>query len=232
VEVDHTMTTFRYRRAGGQPPSDAELLDLDGAEFTLVRTIGGPRVGCFAGRVLGDVVATVDRLAAAVAAQGDLATVPPRDAALETLELGGVRLRGGHHQRPDGAWAEAIALARRLVDELTDSPVAALGLDVVDDGATARVRHLGDEPVVVDLAGATARADHTAGDGRLLGSWQGDVHPLAVNPVETGPGWALDVGLVHGFTLAPGDVLTVILVFGLVVDGAAVAHRLTNAAFG
>lgn len=226
------MTALRYRRAGGRPPSDAEQLDVDGTSFSLRRTIGGPRVGRFAGAVAPEVASAIDRLAGQVAEQGDLVTLPPRDAALETLELGGATLRGGHHQAPQGAWGEAVALARRLVDDLTDHPVAALDLAVVDGGATARIRQVGEEPVLVDLAGATARATRTGPDGRLLGDWRGDVQPLGVNPVGAGPGWALDIGLVHGFGLEPGDALTVVVVLGLVDGGRSVPHRLTGAAFG
>jgi hypothetical protein len=209
----------RYQRRGGRPPADDEALEIapDGA-FTARRTVGGGRVGRFAGRLD---AAVVDKLSAAVDAVGagdDLTIATPADGATEVVEAAGRTGQFGSNEKPPVPWKALVDRLRTLLDgEVLEHPVAAL--EVVATTRTARLGHIGTEPLDVDVASVAVRAVRLDEGGAVLGRWNGSLGPVAdedtkaaagaAQRVTAGPGWEQELPFRHGLELAPGDVIQV-----------------------
>ena len=215
---------LRYGRAGGRPPADDESLEVaaDGS-WTARRTVGGRRVGRFAGRFPEEALAALVGDAARAAEAGDAEVPTPRDGATETLEVAGGTITLGSNERAPGPWSPLVERMRALLkDELDGDPVAALALEA--DVAKARLVHAGGEAVEVDPASVSVRVVRVGSDGTPLGRWQ------AGSGAEAGwtraePGWTLDLPYGHGLAPVDGDVLQV-WVFVRVRDGGTRAARL------
>jgi hypothetical protein len=200
----------RYARGGGRAPADDELLELDmvGA-YRARRTVGGARIGSFAGSVPPETLAAVVADAAACRAAGPLWLATPRDGATELIELGGegeVTAEMDANASPDGPWGRLATRLRGLLDEATAGPVA--GVELIANAGGARLVAVGPEPLEVDPASATVRVVHLAGSGGLLGEWRGAAIP-GEGWTRVTPGWTLDLPFAHGMAAAPGEWLQV-----------------------
>jgi len=128
-----------YQRTGGRPPVDDERLEIDAdGTWRLWRTMGGARVGAFAGRLSAD---QRRRLAAALestaASQG--AALPARsgrDAAHERFSAGRRTLRIVAGQPVGSGWKALARLLWRWTDSLASvrGAEAALELELAPSG--------------------------------------------------------------------------------------------------
>jgi len=219
-------TLVSFRRLGGRPPADDEAVTIavDGT-FTAHRTLGGRRIGRFAGTLPAATLRALTREVEAVAAADDVAIPTPADGATETVRLGRRdRAKAGSNERLPKPWAALVGRLRAVLrDEVVEWPVAALELQDASDGGV-RLAHIGTEPLELDLAGASwqvtrldaqqlpvARTNGTldaAAAGEALGAWTRAV-----------PGWTLDVPLGSAAAAAadPGSIQ--VLLFVTVRDG-------------
>jgi hypothetical protein len=201
---------IQYTRTGGsRPPRDRELLTVeDEGKFSLWRSLGAAvfpptAVGHFAGKLNANDLAALQKLAQAAQKAGDLAVVPPPGSSLERVTLAdGVNARLGIHDEPDGPWGALLARLRQLLADLTAHPQAALKLTVSAKGDAARLAHLGDQPLRLDLSDLTIRAVlwegyKNLGDWRYSGpaEWEGDV--------VAEPGWSLELPFAHEHETGP-----------------------------
>lgn len=206
--TDPRGVLLRYGRAGGRAPSDDESLEVatDGA-WTARRTVGGRRIGRFAGRLPEKQLAALARDAARAAGAGDAEVPTPRHGATETLETGGAVLRLGSNERAQGGWRPLVEWARSFVKGVvTSEPVAVLALEA--DVAAARLVLVGTEPIEVDPGSIAIRVALVAPDGTRLGDWQ------AGSGAEPGwaraeAGWTLDLPFGHGLSPGAGEFLQV-----------------------
>ena len=162
-----------YRRSGGRQPSDDERLDVwpDG-RFDARRTVGGRRIGRFAGQLDASAVSDLQAAADAVAAAGDLAIDTPMDGATVSLLAAGHEVRVGSNEQVEGPWGVLLAAVKALLDgPVPAEPEAAIELDATT--ATATLRHVGAEPIEVDTGSVTIRAVRLDAQGAVLGRWQG-----------------------------------------------------------
>ncbi|HYO43977.1 MAG TPA: hypothetical protein VES19_12330 [Candidatus Limnocylindrales bacterium] len=216
----------RYARGGGRAPADDELLELDAdGAYSARRSVGGARIGSFAGRIPPGTLAAVVADAAACRAAGAFWLATPRDGATELIELGGegeVTAEMDANASPDGPWGRLAGRLRGLVDEATAGPVA--GLELIADAGRARLVAVGSEPLEVDPSSVAVRVVHLDGTGGLRGQWQGASVP-GEGWTPAAPGWTLDLPFAHGLTAAPGEWLQVWVTLR-VRDGAPRAARL------
>ncbi len=127
-----------YQRTGGRPPEDDEWLEIhDDGAWNLRRTMGGPRVGTFAGlldderrRELGDA------LASATGAHPPEAELAARDAAREAVRAGDGAIDLAAGRDVDGPWRPLLELLRTWSEALAtaDDAEAALELRLEPDG--------------------------------------------------------------------------------------------------
>ncbi len=156
-------------------------------------------MGWFAGSLSAD---RLDGLRAAIDAATATSALPPPGSSVETLEVPGrdpVVVTGMDEAEP----------LRELLDEMVDSPRAAVGLD------GGRLVHRGTDPLELDLTTVAVQAYF----------WKGYYEPagqasevLAGERVEAGPGWTLDLPALDP---PPGDDITthVTVDFAIVANG-------------
>ncbi|HEX5203569.1 MAG TPA: hypothetical protein VFW27_26890 [Actinoplanes sp.] len=174
---------------GSQTPAVAESVEVaeDGA-ISGWRGVSAGGVGWFAGQLpageLAQIRALVDAAGPAPAA------MPPPDAAEEVLELaatGPVSI-AGIGDGP-GDWALLAAVARRLLDRLTDFPRAAVAVEPAPK--LARLVHRGADPLRLDLGTVAVRATAWQGYYEPAGDWSGVIE--GPGEIEAGPGWSYDI---------------------------------------
>lgn len=201
-----------YERSGGrQPPRDREILEIsEDGSFTLWRSVGWAThpptpVGRFAGHLEPETHQAVRVAAVAAVAAGDLRLLPKPDAAIETVLVDSVRARMGTHEEPPGAWGTLMTHLRQLLGELTNQPQAALGLEVVDGGRSARLIHLGSQPLRLDFNDLTVRAVLWEGY-RKVGDWWAarGWRPSGSADVTATAGWSLALPFEHNFVVTEG----------------------------
>ena len=213
---------FELRRSGGYEPSDDESLTVfDDGRFTMWRTVGWRRVGAFAGQLSPQDFDAV-RAGVRAAPQGDEQGDVPRGAAVEEHDARGARLVIGGSSDAPAAWAPLVSTARRLVDELTVSPVAALELDIVS-ALEASLAVVGDAPIGVVAGSLRFRIERLTADGVPVASWypsgaEGSGPPELlssqdVRAQDPGPWRTLLLG--HGWQLEPGELLRVWATVGI-----------------
>jgi hypothetical protein len=110
--------------------------------------------------------------------------------------LSGLELDG--HAEPPTGFGDLVNLLVKLREDLAESPLAAIELEVDGAPLAARLRHVGSEPVSLRLGALTLSATLFGKGSALVDSVTHTVDPHAVDgPV--GPGWVLplveDVGL-------------------------------------
>lgn len=210
------MTLVTWRRLSSMPPPERELLDVDAdGAFRLWRSIA-PVVGRFGGSLPAGAAGDLERLVAAVgsSAAPRPGSLPP-DASVEQLEIAGVRSIFEAGADASAPWGELLAACRRIAEERTDSPVAAIELEFELAEGSARIRlvHRGTGTLPVELAAGRAK----------VAVWRGMLNPANVaagfdlGRVDAGPGWSAE-------TTAPlpgleaGDKVTATVTF-IVDDG-------------
>ncbi len=222
----------KYRRRGGhRPPPDRETLDIDDdGSFSMWRSVPPAPLpaGRFQGTLSGEDAEALAAEAAAAAAAGGLEVLPKPGAAIETYEVAGAKAKLGHHDEPEGPWGQLIEHVRDLSEDLTDQPRAAISVEVEPGGSAARLVHLGDEPLRLDLRDLSVRAvqweqHQPAGDWR---SAEGHPGPSAQLTAE--PGWRLDLPFDHGFSAAEGREIVAYVTLGAFDDDVAVHLSLTS----
>jgi hypothetical protein len=223
--VSGAKSLVTFDRVGGRPPADDEAVTIavDGT-FTAHRTLGGRRIGRFAGSLPPATLRALTRDVDGVADADDVAIATPADGATETVRIGRrARVRLGSNERPPGPWAALVGRLRDVLREVVvESPIAALELQDTDDGGV-RLAHAGTEPLELDLAGAswqatrldaqqvpvarTGGAIDAAAAGEALGAWTRAI-----------PGWTLDLPVREAASPADGSGLQVV-VYVTVRDG-------------
>ena len=210
---------LHFERQGGAPPEDdEELTVLDDGSFSARRTIGGRMIGTFAGQLESTAQLDLKRALAAAAKADDLTLETPRHGATEVLEAGGRTLRIGSNEMPRAPWRALVERVRAmLTDEVVDAPAAAI--ELLADSRTARLVHVGSEPLEVDIGSLAVRVTRMSDEGGVLGRWNGrpagslvdNGERLVPTPrwVTAGPGWSAPIPFDHPLELAPGDMLQV-----------------------
>ena len=210
---------LRFERRGGAPPPDDEELALaEDGSFTAFRTIGGPRIGSFDGRLAGRVLTRLRAAVETAASAENLTIATPRHGATEVLAVAGRTLELGSNETPPKPWRALLDRVRALFeDEVIDSPSAAIG--VVADARTARLVHAGDGSIEVDVGSIAVRVIRISDEGAVLGRWNGRPAGSLVDNGETlvptprwvtaEPGWSATLPFDHPLELAPGDMFQV-----------------------
>jgi hypothetical protein len=210
---------LHFERQGGTPPRDDEELSIaDDGAFTARRTIGGPRIGSFEGRLAPRALTALRKAVDSVAESDDLTIPTPRHGATEVLEVGGKRLTSGSNETPAKPWGTLLGRVRSLLeDAIVERPMAAI--ELVANARSAMLVHGGEAPIDVDLGSLSVRVIRVADEGMVLARWTGrpaeglvdDGEKLVPTPrwVGAGPGWSEPVPFDHPLELAPGDMLQV-----------------------
>ncbi|WP_109506984.1 hypothetical protein [Nocardioides speluncae] len=207
-----------YANSGSTTPATAENVALaDDGSFTGWRSIA-PTVGFFAGTVP---EASLARLRAIIEGVGAATPGPiPPGAVVETIELPNrdpLVVSGVLSGQPLSELTEA---ARSLLDRMVGYPRAAVGLD------GNRLVHRGTEPLELDLATVTVRANFWRGYYEPAGE---SVEALAgPGSVTAEPGWSLELPV---FTVPAGDDITTHLSvdFAIVANGNVIPVQVQHA---
>jgi hypothetical protein len=214
-----------YGRTGGRrPPPDNEGLRIeDDGSFTMWRSIS-PAIGRFAGKLEPGELTKIKKEVQAAAATGDLTKQPARDGSAEGIDIAGARATLGSNDYAEGPWGVLIEHLRTLLGELISKPQAAVGLDVKPDGTSARLIHLGEKPLAVDLSNLSVRAVLWGPGYRKLGDWNsnednGSAAPSGPAQVEAAGSWSAPLPFAHGFTLGKNKVLHVYVNFAASENG-------------
>jgi hypothetical protein len=195
-----------YARDGGRiAPPDHEVLRIDGDRFEMWRSHGSTKVGSFAGPLPAGAGARLASEAAAAAGAGPLTGTPLPDGAVESVTVGGVSATVGEHDRPEGPWGVLVVDLRRLLAELTASPRAALALEVTPPAGSARLVHLGADPLRIDASMLRVRTVLWGPGSEKLGDWTSP--PTDSGESSIGPGWTLALPFGHGFSPGAGQVV-------------------------
>jgi hypothetical protein len=144
-----------YRRGGGRPPRDDESLEVEtDGSYVLRRTVGGERVGHFAGEIPKRGLTALKRLVEAAEDLDDRPTgLPPH--VTESVSTARADITMGVHAKASSPAAKLVKRLRQLVDDLTDEAVAAVELRVAADGSGITLASVGTEPVEVDFSAAS-----------------------------------------------------------------------------
>lgn len=211
------MLRFDVVGGRGEPASD-EHLEIGDGRFRLWRSAGVPTVGRFAGTLPADVAHDVESAAEATVRAGTAEIEMPPDAALETLELpDGTVVLLGQGVEPPGALGRLVVELRAQMEKLIAQPVAAVGLEVDDDGTGARLVHRGSDPIRVDISELRVSVYAWKGYYEPAGRWQRG--PIALDAAtEAGPGWSVDLPFDHDLPSGPDRSLQVAVDFRL-MDG-------------
>lgn len=211
---------LRYDLGGG----GVRLLDGEHLEvyrtgaFELWRLRGSPAVGRFAGHLEPDALAELRRLSTAAAATyrppapaapGSPAIQPdaPPAARVERWMADDAVLLVAEGQEAPGAWGDLVTAGRRLLDSLTNRPLAAVELSVADDWRSAMLHHRGRQSLVVDPASLRLEAAVWRGHFDLVGTWSSGALDLGTDSI--GPGWSAELELSHRFRAGRRRVLHV-----------------------
>lgn len=201
------MTPLIYRRLSSMPPPEREILEVDeNGSFALWRSVA-PTAGRFGGSLPAVASADLARTLTGIGTGGPAAPDPgrlPADAGVEQLEVGARRAAVAAGEDPGGPWGELLTTCRRLADELTQWPLAAVALEVEVASCRVRLVHRGDATLSLRLAAARIQVE----------AWQGThclaahgVSGLGLDRVEAGPGWSLEAA-VPPLGVEPGDRVT------------------------
>jgi hypothetical protein len=204
----------RFSRAGGRPPADDERIEVraDGS-FAAHRTVGGARIGSFAGRLPERELGAMTDEVAACRGLAALWIETPRDGATETVELAEadeVAASLGSNARPPKPWAALVERLRDLLDGATAHPDAAL--ELVADAGGARLVAAGPGSIEVDVATTEVRLVHLDATGVPAWRWgvaTGDPATATHRWEPTAPGWSRELPFEAPPALAAGEWLQV-----------------------
>lgn len=208
-----------YARIGGRvPPPDNEGLQVaDDGTFRMWRSIA-PAVGRFAGKLSPAELSQLKKEAQMAVAAGDVSRPPTMDGSAERFQLDGASATMGNNDDVEGAWGELIRHVRTLLEQLVSMPQAAVGLEVADDGRSARLVHLGNKPITVDLSNLSVRAVLWGRGFQKVGDWSTPVNP---NPAqaEADDSWNVPLPFDHGLKTGKNKVLHVYVTFAVSENG-------------
>ena len=216
------MTLVDFKRLSDAPPPIRELLAVDDDGGATAWRSNGPAVGRFAGPVadLPGLRAAVDAARAAEPPDGDLRA----DAVAEVIETGGRRARVAARLPVEGPWGALVEACRRVLDEVTTSPVVAIAGDV-GPGARLRLEHRGDGTLTLELASLDVtfrlwRDGAQAGEARVRGAGE------ALDRLDAGAGWSLEVAA-EDMDLSGGGILAAEASFVVEDEGVLVPVRVS-----
>lgn len=198
-----------FRRSGGRPaPREQEdlAIGVDGS-FAIWRAVNAGPIGRFGGSLAAGDAAAVRAALLAVEAAAAQPVSMPFEAVTETVTIGGSYVTVGRHDVPDGPWGGLFGLLRRLLDDGTGQPQAALALETDTHGTFARLVHRGPEPLDVDLTRVTLGAQVFGSGYSVHGRWSTVVRLGGRGPA--GPGWSLELPFSHGLEVTRDRVVQV-----------------------
>jgi len=188
------MTVRLTRMSYGLAPQSFSLA-IDGGTLTAGQDFGY-RAGRFARQLTPAEQAELERVVAAAANVAE----PPVPGIDQPLRPDGVTERLSADGLPDvvltppaeppAGYGDLVRLLRSLREDLGESAVAALELDVAGPPLRARLRHVGSEPLAVRLETLTLQATLFGPDSALVDSATVRVDPPDTGG-EVGPGWSL-----------------------------------------
>ncbi|MHB8625897.1 MAG: hypothetical protein ACYDBJ_17765 [Aggregatilineales bacterium] len=207
------MLISYQRRGGMQPPPDNETLTIeDDGSFSLWRSISWAvypptPVGRFAGKLSAAMLERLKQASAAASQSGNIHLISRPGNAIQTIELGKVRGEVSANDDAPGAWGTLITLLSDLARDLTAHPVAAIALEVADEGKSARLVHRGKQPLKLDLTGMTLHADlFRPKTYETVKGW--NARKMATPGIVTvAAGWTFDLSFDHNFKIATGLVV-------------------------
>jgi hypothetical protein len=212
-----------------QMPALAEMVEVaDDGAISGWRTVSTSGAGWFAGVLPADETAALSAAVSAVAGVSPPSGLPAPEAPTETLELGdGAPVSVEHVVSSDpGPWSHLVAAARELLERLTDFPRAAIGISL-PTADRARLKHLGTDPLELDLATVTVRATAWRGYYEPAGDWTSVV--AGPERVEVGPGWTHDLPLGLEYERSPDITLHVSATFAIVAGDRSVPVQVSHA---
>lgn len=206
------MTARLTRTVPGPAPQSSGLEIDDDGRVTGWQT-SGHRVGRFARELSAPERAALERaLASARSADAPPAPggVTRPGAAIEQLTADGLPdLVLDPNGTPPAGWDDLVGLLLSVREDLADSPVAAVELEVAGSPLGVRLRQVGPQPLAVRMATLTVQATLFDRDSALLNSVTHTVDGSGATG-QVGPGWELrladDLGLA---AVPPGGFLTV-----------------------
>jgi hypothetical protein len=211
------MTTRLTRTSwGGGHAPDIWGVEVDDAGRAAAWQTSGHRVGRFA-RDLSERErdaldhALADARAAQGATSGGFARgVTPPSGTTEQLAADGLSdVVVDPHDDPPAGFGQLFALLRTLREDLAESPLAAIELEVTGSPLAARLRHLGSEPVAVRMGRLSVQATMFDADSAIVESMASTVDASTTNS-PVGPGWTLPLAEDLGLAAPPpGGFLTV-----------------------
>jgi len=208
-----------YARIGGRvPPPDNEGLQVaDDGSFRMWRSIA-PAVGRFAGKLSPAELSQLKKEAQMAVAAGDVSRPPTMDGSRERFQLDGASATMGNNDDVEGAWGELIRHVRTLLEQLVSMPQAAVGLEVGGDGRSARLVHLGNKPITVDLSKLSVRAVLWGRGFQKVGDWSTPGQP-SPSQAEADDSWNVPLPFDHGLKPGKNKVLHVYVTFALAENG-------------
>jgi hypothetical protein len=222
--------TVRYERSGGRPPRDFELLEIgDDGSFRLWRTVGWERTGRFSGQLDKEDRRSLQDEVDAVTTANDLDISAPRDAAIEIVQASGRTASMGHHEEAPEPWRALVGHLRRLVNDLTSQPEAAVEFEVEPDASKVRLRQVGTEALRVDLSGLKLEGYLLDRDGVSHGHWLSSAATAPSGPATAEPGWIVEIPLDHQFDLSGGRRAQIWVAFDIFNNGGPRRARMIRA---
>ncbi len=212
------------RTGGRRPPPDNEGLQInDDGSFTMWRSIS-PAIGRFAGELEASELSKIKTEVQQAAAAGDLTKEPARDGSVEGIDIPGAHASLGSNDYAEGPWGVLLDHLRKLLGELINMPQAAVGLEVEPDGKSARLVHLGEKPLAIDLSNLSVRAVLWGRGYHKLGDWNSNEGDGAATPsgpaqVEAAGSWSASLPFDHGFRMGKNKVLHVYVTFAASENG-------------
>jgi hypothetical protein len=226
---------IRYARSGGHPPPpDREILTIEeDGSYTMWRSIGSAvhppsPVGRFTGQLDTQTLNSLKTAVDAVSLEGDLVIKLKPGSAVVNIDTGRVKARLGIHDEPDNAWSQLAEHLKGLLKQLTDSPEAAIILTVSDDGRRARLEHLGQQSLQLDLNRLTVQAVLWEGYA-MVDDWSlSESAPSENDPISADINWQMDLPFDHHFE--PGDEQNVVayVTFSIFHEGRFIPVKLTS----
>jgi hypothetical protein len=114
----------------------------------------------------------------------------------------------GIHDEPNNSWSEIAKLLQGLLGKLTSTPTAAIKLAVSEGGKEARLIHLGQQPLLLDLSVLNVRAVLWEGH-KKVGDWSTSGGVTGENDkISAGMNWEMELPFDHPFD--PSDDQTVV----------------------
>ena len=148
----------------------------------------------------------------------DNASLGPGRIGTNDFQVEGATATMGSDDYIEGPWGQLATHVRKLLGELVSMPQAAVGLEVGEDGRSARLVHLGDKPLAVDLSKLSIRAVLWGRGFRKLGDWSTPAKPGPVQ-AEASDSWNAPLPFDHGLKPGKNKVLHVYVTFAVSENG-------------